>query len=192
MDEIQNNIENSQYHFTILKQDIQQLATHSPELKQSFQDLPELLEAFIAWVQGMFVLVERNSEIDVREDVEKEMERLQVIWIFDGFFLSCIHINIEGHLAKLVVLCALYVTHKAVRLPINLFSFFHICYQVKLRSTNRTSKGSWKKLNTSQEQIVSRVYKESFIKLKELWTKLLACLEERLAEMEGLYSSYLA
>ena len=85
MDEIQNDIENSQQRFTILKQDIQQLATHLPELKQSFQDLPELLEA-LAWVQEMFVLVERNIEIDVREDVKKEMERLQVIWIFDGFF----------------------------------------------------------------------------------------------------------
>ena len=93
---------------------------------------------------------------------------------------------------KLVVLCALYVTHKAVRLPINLFFLFHSCYQVKLRSTNRTSKVSWKKLHTSQEQIVSHVYKEPFIKLKELWSKLLACLEERLSGMKGLYSSYLA
>eukprot|EP00111_Clytia_hemisphaerica_P004722 TCONS_00013567-protein len=142
VDEICHDIQNSQQRFTTLKQDIQQLATHLPELKQSFQDLPKLLEA-LAWVQEMFVLVERNIEIDMREDVEKEMERLQLL-----------------------------------------------SNQVEKQKSNIEDVLAEAELKT-HEQIVSHVYKESFTKLKELWAKLLACLEERLTEMEGCKEQWL-
>lgn len=58
--------------------EIKDVAASLPLLKESFEDLPPLLES-LAWVQEVLVLIEIDIEINDREDVDKEMNRLKVI-----------------------------------------------------------------------------------------------------------------
>ena len=46
-------------------------------MKESFDHLPQLLES-LAWVQELFVLVSLEIEIDDKDDVDKEIDRLKV------------------------------------------------------------------------------------------------------------------
>ena len=76
-DEIESDISTSKERFEKLKLDIEGVATCLPHLKESFENLPPLLES-LAWVQELMVLIDIDVDINEREDVEKEMNRLQV------------------------------------------------------------------------------------------------------------------
>ena len=101
--EIESDITTSKDRFEKLNVDIKDVATKLPLLKKSFEDLPPLLES-LAWVQEVLVLIDIDVEINDREDVDKEMNRLKVsmkrytmlILIFLNLFLSiliCFFIN---------------------------------------------------------------------------------------------------
>ena len=76
-DEIESDIVTSKERFEKLKVEIKEVAAHLPLLKESFEDLPPLLES-LAWVQEVLVLIDIDIEINDREDVDREMNRLKV------------------------------------------------------------------------------------------------------------------
>lgn len=76
-DEIELDIITSKERFEKLKVEIRDVAVSLPLLKESFEDLPPLLES-LAWVQEVLVLIDIDVEINDREDVDKEMNRLKV------------------------------------------------------------------------------------------------------------------
>jgi len=84
--EIDEDIETSRNRFSALTADLTILDSQLPLMKESFDHLPKLLET-LAWVQELFVLVDKEIEVDEKEDVEKEINRLNVCYKIHEFRL---------------------------------------------------------------------------------------------------------